>query len=250
MDRLFLIENTAQEFWALAGRAGALPYDIETAITLSLPLEVYPIPALRVSHLLDWTKRAGITHHIPGKDRLLHGCLLADKGHGTIFFDISDPEDEQRFTLAHELAHFLLDYQLPRQRAITILGSAIIPVLDAECPPTLEERLHAVLSDVPLGVVSHLMERPDNGVPTNTVIDVENRADRLALELLAPAQTLYDLMQQPTAPQGFVARLAYLRQLLTVDYGLPADIAAVYARFLLKQLGEPTVRDWLSGTIT
>lgn len=249
MDRTLLIENTAQEFWELSGGAPKLPCDIQMAIILSLPLEIYPIAALRVSHILDWIQRAGLTHSIPGKDRLLHGCLLADRGYGTIFFDMSDPDDEQRFTLAHELAHFLLDYLLPRQRAVTILGSAILPVLDAERSPTIEERLHAALSDVPLGVVSHLMERPDKGIPTNTIIDVENRADRLALELIAPTQPLYDLMRQPIVPQGFNARLAYLHRLLAADYGLPDDIAIVYARFLLKQLGEPTFRDWLSGTI-
>src|SRR5260370_28224303 len=143
----YLIENMAWEFWERtddADESGELPCDIKTAITLALPLEVYPVPALRVSHILAWTQRVQMPHRIRGRDRHLHGCLLADRGKGTIFFDASDSDAEQRFTLAHELAHFLLDYQIPRLRAVTILGAFILPVLAGERAPTREERLHAV----------------------------------------------------------------------------------------------------------
>ncbi len=245
VETLFLIENTAQEFWVLADGVPSLPCDIKTAIILALPLELYPVAILRVSHVLDWTRRVQITHSIRGRNRGLHGCLLADRGKGTIFFDASDSEAEQRFTLAHELAHFLLDYLLPRQRALTTLGTSILPVLDGERAPTLEERLQAVLSAVPLGVMSHVMERPDDGLPTNTVLAIEDRADRLALELLAPAQSLYSLMQSETAPKGFDRRLTFLTRLLVQHYGLPDIMASSYARYMLTQLGEPTFRDWL-----
>jgi hypothetical protein len=245
MDSIVLIENTAQEFWALAGGVPSYPCDIKTAITLTLPLEVYPVPALRVSDVHAWVRKANIAHRIPGRNRRLHGCLIAYRGKGTIFFDMQDPGDEQRFTLAHELAHFLRDYQAPRQRAITLFGKSILPVLDGDRPPTLPERLHAVLSTVPLGAMSHLMERPDEGLPTNMVIDVEDRANRLALELLAPALPLQELMSSVTALRGFTVRLAFLTRHLVVDYGLPGAIASSYARYLLHQLGEPTFRDWL-----
>lgn len=246
-DNAYLIENTAQQFWALAGGTGVPPYSIKTAITLALPLEVYPVPALRVRHVLAWARRVKIAHHIRGRDRRLHGCLLAGRGKGTVFVDASDADDEQRFTLAHELAHFLLDYQLPRQRALGILGTSIRPVLDGERAPTLEERVHAVMSNVPLGTMSHVLERPESGLPTNVVIDIENRADRLALELLAPAQSLHALMRQTEAPTKFDTRLVFLTQTLNRQYGLPGTAAALYARYVLTQLGEPTFRDWLFG---
>jgi hypothetical protein len=245
-----LIENMAQEFWETADDAGEtsrLPRDIKTAITLALPLEVYPVPALRVSQILTWTRRVQMPHRIRGRDRRLHGCLLADRGKGTIFVDASDADDEQRFTLAHELAHFLLDYQFPRQRAVKALGPSILPVLDGERAPTLAERVHAVMSGVHLGALSHIMERPESGLPGNIVLDMEDRADRLALELLAPAESVCVLVQQPTAPRGFDARLTYVTQLLTRQYGLPIAIAATYARYVLVRLGEPTFRDWLFG---
>jgi IrrE N-terminal-like domain len=250
-DNSYLIENMAREFWEMAddaGESGRPPRDIKTAITLALPLEVYPVPALRVSHILAWTRRVQMPHRIRGRDRRLHGCLLADRGKGTIFVDASDADDEQRFTLAHELAHFLLDYQFPRQRAVNILGPSIRPVLDGERAPTLAERVHAVMSSVHLGTLSHVMERPESGLPPNMVLDIEDRADRLALELLAPVESVCALLQQPTAPRGFDARLAYVTQLLTRRYGLPPAIAAVYARYVLARLGEPTFRDWLFGS--
>ena len=251
-DDPYLIAHTAQEFWALArepggpGGDGALPRDIRIAITLALPLEVYPVATLRVGHVLDWTRRAGIIHRLRGRDRRLHGCLLAHHGKGTIFVDACDADQEQRFTLAHELAHFLLDYQLPRQLALDALGPAILPILDGERAPSIEQRLHAVMSGVHLGTLSHVMERPENGLPTNLVLDIENRADRLALELLAPAEALLALMGRREAPRGYEARLAYLAQALSQEYGLPAAVAAPYARYILAQMGEPTFRDWLS----
>ena len=245
MSDIVLIENTAQEFWALTGGAPRYPCDIQTAITLTLPLEVYAVPRLRVSDVLAWARRVHIAHCIRGRNRRLYGCLIAYRGKGTIFFDAQETDDEQRFTLAHELSHFLLDYQAPRQRAVSILAPSILPVLDGDRPPTRTERLHAVLSSVPLGVLSHVMERPDEGLPTNAVIDIENRANRLALELLAPALALQELINLPTAPRGFSTRLAFLTHRLIVQYGLPGTIAASYARYVLGQLGEPNFRDWL-----
>jgi hypothetical protein len=245
MDSTVLIENTALEFWALTGGAPGYPCDIKTAITWTLPLEVYAIPQLCVNDVFAWTRRVNLTLRIPGRNRRLHGCLIAYRGKGTIFCDADDAGDEQRFTMAHELAHFLLDYQAPRQRAVNILGPSILPVLDGDRSPTRTERLHAVLSTVHLGVMSHVMERPDEGLPTNAVIDIEDRANRLALELLAPALPLCELMSQAVVPQGFKARLTYLTQHLISEYGLPEAVASLYARYVLHQLGEPTFRDWL-----
>ncbi|MGB8344363.1 MAG: ImmA/IrrE family metallo-endopeptidase [Ktedonobacteraceae bacterium] len=249
MSSDILIEQACGDFWELAGGTPTYPRAMRDAITLASPLELCPLEGLRVRHVLAWARRINIACRIGRQGRRLHGCLVAWRGKGVIFYDTGDADDEQRFTLAHELAHYLLDYAAPRERAVTILGSSILAVLDGERPPTVDERLHAALSSVHLGVMSHLMERPDQGLPTSAILDVEDRADRLALELLAPAQSLHELLDQPAAPRGFQTRLAFLGDLLTTSRGLPADIAAAYARFLLAQRGEPTFRDWLSGEV-
>ena len=71
--------------------------------------------------------------------------------------DAADPEDEQRFTLAHELAHFLRDYWRPRQMAQQRLGAEAVAILDGKRPPTPQERLAALLREVPLGFHVHLI---------------------------------------------------------------------------------------------
>lgn len=247
MDNEPLIENTAREFWTLAEAVPIYPCALEMPMQLTLPLAVYAIDNLRVSDITTWLQSVGIEHCIAGRDRRLHGCLVANRGKGAIFYDAKDTEEEQRFTLAHELAHFLLDYQAPRQRAVAILGETILPVLDGEREPTLAERLHAVLGTVALGTMSHCMERPGEGLPASAILDIEDRANRLALELLAPVALLTERLA--TAPRGFNARFYFLTQLLASEHGLPASIAAAYARFLLRKLGEPTFRDWLFETI-
>src|SRR6266480_1299537 len=92
MDSTVLIENTAQEFWAFTGGAPSYPCDIKTAITWTLPLEVYAVPQLRVNDVLAWTQRVHITLLIHERNRRLHGCLIAYRGNGTIFFDTDDAE--------------------------------------------------------------------------------------------------------------------------------------------------------------
>src|SRR2546422_10409186 len=68
MDSTVLIENTAQEFWALAGGVPSYPCDIKTAITWTWPLEVYAVPQLRLNDVLAWTKRVHITLLIHGRN--------------------------------------------------------------------------------------------------------------------------------------------------------------------------------------
>lgn len=247
MDSGSRIEETAEDFWAQVGDAPGFPRDMQAAITLASPLELRSVHDLHVDHVRAWTRRVNLAFSPRGSDRRLHGCLLAWKGKGVIFFDADDPDDEQRFTLAHELAHFLLDHEARRQRAINILGPSILAVLDGERSPTIQERLHAALDSVSLGVMSHLMERPERGLPSNVIIDVENRADRLALELLTPLGTINELLDQPAVPKGFQPRAAFLSQQLAARYGLPEHISTIYARFVLARRGEPTFRNWLFG---
>ena len=238
------IENTAQEFWILAGGTTDYPCDMETAITFTLPIKIEGVKQLRVSDINTWAERIKNPVYVSGRDRRLHGCLLAHKDKGVIFYDTDDPLDEQRVTLAHELAHFLVDYQAPRKRAINIFGPAILPVLDSERPPTHVERLHAAMSTVHLGCMSHVMERPDEGLPSNMVLDIEDRADRLAFELLAPASLLQEQMRISTV-RGFNTRFAFLTQHLCTVHGLPESIASSDAHYILHQMGEPTFRDML-----
>lgn len=67
-------------------------------------------------------------------DRQLRACLVAAEGNCCILLDAGDPPDEQRYSLAHEVAHFILEYQQPRQRAQRRLGDSALAVLDGQRP--------------------------------------------------------------------------------------------------------------------
>ena len=241
-----LIENAALEFWEWVGQTPPFPRDMEEWFPYVFPLDVERIPGLTIGRINDWAQANGSAYRFDGdRNRRLRGCIFPRRSRGTIFIDADDSPEEQRFSAAHEGAHFLLDYHLPRERALSALGERIREVLDGKREPSVEERLHGILADVHVGVRGHLMERPDEGVPTNIILDAEDRADRLALELLAPAASLRMRMLGRDAPTGYRARLAFLTEVLYSTYRLPRVIDAFYADMLLHLWGEPTFQDWL-----
>jgi hypothetical protein len=161
-------------------------------------------------------------------DRELHGCLVARAGRGLIFVDETDHENERRFTVAHEAAHFVLEYLVPRQRAMDHFGPGIAAVLDGARPPSLAERLSAVLDSVPIGVRIHLMERSESGsVCRWDVLEAEAHADRLALELLAPEPAVRRALKTSGATTTDDA-VAFVKD----RFGLPSHGARAYVELL------------------
>jgi hypothetical protein len=126
-------------------------------------------------------------------DRPLRACLVTRAGCGFVFVDADDPPAERRFSVAHEVAHFLRDYDAVRRAAVRALGPAVLEVFDGRRPATAEERAHAVFRDVRVAAHVHLLRRDDAGRPkTPTERDAEAAADRLAFELLAPVELVGD----------------------------------------------------------
>jgi hypothetical protein len=239
------IARAAERFWELVGGRPAPPADIERAIPWALPLDIRRVNGLSVDGIVAWLRARGLPHPPLGPTRRLRGCLLARRGQGVVFVAADDPPEEQRFTLAHETAHFLLDYQEKRARALARLGEAIRPVLDGDRPPTPDERVHALLADVPLGLHAHLMERGPDGALCLEVADTERDADRLALELLAPEEQALALLRA-TRGETYTARVARAADAMAVRFGLPAAVAETYARRLLRRAtGGPSVAEWL-----
>ena len=162
----------------------------------------------------------GIPFDAAERDRRLDGLLLADRGAGMILIDADLPAAEARFTLAHELAHFLREYWLPRRRAEARLGKAVLEVFDGDRKPTADERIAGLFRGVRVGPHAHLLRRDGRGRPlTFAEATAEAAADELAYELLAPADAF------PTASDGMVDRL-------TGDFGLPRRQAMRYAHAL------------------
>ena len=213
--------DLAAAFWAELGDTPPFPRDLREPASW-FRVVVVELPRLSVTGVCHWLARRGVQIELGEPDRPLRGCLYADRGEAFAFLDAADDAAERRFTLAHELGHFLRDYWGPRRVAAARLGPAAVDVLDGLREPTFEERLSAVLRDVSVGPFAHLMRRDEGGRPlTPAERRSEEAADRLAFELLAPAARL----------DGCDDR-GELAAALVDEYGLPPEPAARYAKLL------------------
>jgi Zn-dependent peptidase ImmA (M78 family) len=208
------IRSAAETFWAAAGgRSGyGSPVRIDLAVMRSLPIAIHRISGLTTRHVESLLATAGASVTLLGAVRSLRGCLIADVGVGLILVDGDDPEAEQRLTVSHEAAHFLLHYLALRAAALTGLGSPVVAVLDRTRSPTQAELFSAALRDLPLTPFKHAMVR-GAARPRGPVATMEVEADDLAIELLAPWH-LVRALERPDA-QSIASR-----------FGLPSAVAA------------------------
>lgn len=241
-----MITEAVEQFWRLSP-ADPLPFprDLTAIVPMALPLNVIELPNLTCAQIDAYLAGIGGAATVLCRDRALRGCLVAVRGEGAIFLDPGDAAAERRFTLAHEVGHFLLDYHLPRSRALRALGERIRPVLDGDRPATRRERVESVLAHVPIGLHIDLMERgPAGDVVAEAVLTSEAGADRFALELLAPSDVVTERLI-PLNDQDVTAYRLGVAALLEDCFGLPPRIAAGYARRLQAKLRPETFRDRL-----
>ncbi len=226
------VSETAEAFWSDAGRPEPFPRDLRAPIANALPLTIVLLPRMRVRAVDEWLRRRGVRGAPATIDRAIRGCLIARSGQGFVFVEGTDPADEQRFTLAHELGHFLRDYWRHRRLVVERLGPSALEVLDGDRPPRPDERIDALLARVPLGFHVHLMDRDANGGFATPSIDAAERdADLLACALLAPPEAVLagDLPADP--PRRRIA----VECRLVESFGLPGAPAATYAAALVPR---------------
>ncbi len=217
------VVELAERFWSAAGPPPPFPRDLTRAVTDAAPLGIVARPNLSFHTVTGYLSQSGLPVPVRELDRPLRAALYCWRGSGFVFLDSADPPAEQRFSLAHELAHFLRDCDDLRRRLVRALGPAALEVLDGLRPATADERIAAVLRTLSLGPHVHLMSRDAAGRPAGAAErDAEDRADRLAFELLAPAS---ELVGETT--------VAALAARLESALGLPADAAQTYADQLL-----------------
>jgi hypothetical protein len=220
------IRSSAEVFWAAAGGRSAYgsPVRIDAAVMRSLPLAIHRVPGLTTVHVETILSRVGAAFAAPGAPRALRGCLIADVGVGLILVDGDDPEAEQRLTVSHETAHFLLHYLALRAAALTGLGSRVVAVLDRTRSPTHAELFSSAVRDLPLTPFRHAMVRGADR-PRGSVATMEAEADDLAIELLAPWHLVRAL--EPPDPEAIAAR-----------FGLPPAVAARLATLAIRSTTE------------
>lgn len=233
--------HIADQFWArTGGRPAGTSVDLFSAFHRQDVWVIEQIAALSIARLDAWLSRRGIPVTIGDDDRRLHGCALAFQGAGMLFLDRDDTLVEQRFTLAHELAHLLLDYYGPRQRNVGLIGARAAVIFDGAAEATTGERLAAALSGEDLTPFIHLMTRDRDVQPSVEVSVRERRADRLACELLAPMEEVGNRLWPGWTNDEAIA-------LLVNDYGLPDDAAEDYLPALIgRYRPAPTFVDWLA----
>jgi hypothetical protein len=209
------------------------PRDLKQEILLSIPLTLVELPRLSTALIRSWLSERNVVTPVHGTRRL-HGALVAHAGAGVVFIDSDDDAQEKRFSLAHETAHFIHDHMVPRALAIRVFGEELRPVLDGRRAPTRDESLSAVLRKVPLGPQVHLMTRSETGsIVTWAVEEREQRADRLALELLAPLH-VFSSAARTTTPETLAQR-----------FGLPKVVVGEY----LELIRQPRRRRSLADTL-
>lgn len=238
------LASAVERFWDALGGPLPLPRDLAPILSRPLPLSVVSLTGLDITRVEHWFAQRKVPYRFLCQNRALCGCIVAARGQGLLFLDADDSAAEQRFTAAHEVAHFLLDYLSPRQEAILALGESIRPVLDGERAPTADERIHAVLGRVQLGFYQNLMPRSaQGGIDQGAVLGAEDRADRFALELLAPADAV--LAEVADVARTPFERTRALTELLEQQYGLPRGVARAYGASLARQTPRPSMAEWL-----
>lgn len=180
------------------------------------------LPRLSIASAQEWLQDKGIDNALSVPDRELRGCLVAHRGHGFIFLDGTLTPDDERVTLAHEIAHFLRHYERPRNAALQTVGPGVLQAVDGDRPFTPAERVAGVLREVPLGVYQHALGRDGRGRPNTYTLQLETEADLLGFELLAPSRRVEESSTRGTDRE----------ELLRIAYGFPAESAVAWARWI------------------
>lgn len=162
------------------------PRSVRVAVSWVHSVRVETQANLSIATIQDWMERQGFPIPIDDPNRRLRGCAVASAGCGLIFVDSSDSADEREFTVAHEVAHLLLDYYGPREHGARLIGGGAHEVFDGTREASFPEHLTAALHGESLRPFVHLLARDANFVASAAVLAREALADELACELLAP----------------------------------------------------------------
>ncbi|GIV59243.1 MAG: hypothetical protein KatS3mg043_0332 [Rhodothermaceae bacterium] len=231
------LAQMARAFWSRAGGRPSPPVDLDQAVTFSLPLDIVLLSRLSLRRAEQWLARRNVHYPFAQQNCALHGLLLVYRGAGFIFLDGTDTTIERRYTLAHEVAHFLYDYLRIRERAVRLVGTQVLDVLDGLRKATVDERVESVLAAMPVRPYVHLLARDESDFPARLAIDqAENRADRLALELLAPADEVCEALKEAGVAHAYFPCVAAARTLLHEQYQIPGSVVDAYARRVAHSL--------------
>lgn len=238
------IETIAKDFWSKTTlQKNKPPYDISGAVSLLLPLDIVSMSELTLRKIDQWLRKKGISISTDVNDRYLHGFILISKGAGFMFVNGTDSQEERTFTIAHEASHFILDYKIPRDKAIEKFGNGIEGVLDGFREPTIDEQVRGLINETNIRPFTHLLEKDGDGSFQNIkVFDAENNADALAIELLAPHSEVVKATLSGKRKMSFELFDQQCFDILISKYKLPSSIATQYSKRLAYSVtGGPSI---------
>lgn len=224
------IERIAREFWSTVDQVYRENFDILGAVETSLTIDLIQLQKLSLRKIQDWLDARKINIAIDAIDRDLHGALLIKAGSVCMFVEEAGDEIQQRFTIAHEVSHFLLDYQIPLERALLQFGAEIEEVLNGNQKATRSQLVTSMINGVNLEPYSFLIEKTGNGSFLSwSNFNAENEADYLALELLAPRTKV---INEAIASATLLTYSQFKRksqEILKDKYRIPSEVAHQYA---------------------
>jgi hypothetical protein len=237
--------RASEAIWAKLLEPGSYPRNVERLARYGFRVQLQRLSGLSVSLVQEWLRRRSYPGLPAAPDRRLHGCLVQIGGVSVIFLDSGDSPPEQRYTLAHELAHLWLERLAPRERLQQRLGDGVLEAMDGRRCATPAERMGALFSGVSLRPACHLLGRDRAlGLVDGGILLAEARADRLALELLAPETEARWLLPGPLPWREWIPAAA---NRLEPAFEIPRPTAEAYARRLLPPEIGPSFWERFSG---
>lgn len=236
MRNLEDLEHSAAAFWEPIPERNHFPRDLEQYLPLHYQASIESLPALTVQRVHDWLSVNGIAFTDPSSNRRLDGCIIAQKGHAILFIDDALPLDERRMIVAHETAHFWIDYELLRRRIKLRYGSAGVQILDKERPVETVEMLMATATGSPIQAFYHYHFKDHKHEN-----EVERRANTLACFLIAPLQEVLSRAKKCRMAREDESKWL---ELLHQVFGIPENWARGYLPLLQKNIRGRSFSSW------
>ncbi len=238
------VEYWAGWFWKRAGGRAGFPVDIGYAAMCALEVYIQEAAGLTTFSAVSRLKRDGIRSADGIDERRLHGCIRVSERGAVILVEEKDDEAQKRFTIAHEVAHYILEVRRHQERAADRLGYDFARVLHGFREATPPERIDAWLHNIRTDGLLHFMDRaPAGGYGCARTREAERLADDLAVEILAPRSELTGGIYS-FGRMGFPESLDAARQIAERRFGLPDGIAERYAKRVVWQIkGGPSITE-------
>lgn len=234
----------ANWFWKRAGGRPLPPVDIGYAATCALAIGIRPITGLTTSTAVGHLESIGIECAGDVNEHELHGCIAVGPRGAMILVEMRDDEAQRRFTIAHEVSHYILEVHRHHKRAAQRMGRDYVDILygSREAAPT--ERIDAWLNNVRSSAITHFMDRDPSGrYGCGETLEAECVADRLALETLAPRAEMVRVASD-CGKMPFRDLVDATRRIAEQRFGLPGAVAAPYAgRIAWRLTGGPSTAE-------